>query len=245
MKKTVILSTNDNPDYLLYMPYTIWAWNKLGWDTVTFYLGDEDKIEKDKIDLSKNKIVVLNKIDDYRDATIVQVSRLFGAMISDNDSDLLMTGDIDMIPLSDYWNPNENDITVYGWDLTGKSQFPICYISMNRKRWIEIMGLDLNDSVDNQIKIMLDKSPNPKSDDFEKWWSYDQQYITEKLLPQNRVHIDRGFDGILAKGRADRYDWEGTKNKPNLIDAHLPRPFNLDAINYILLNSFRELPCYE
>lgn len=243
--RTVILSTNDNPDYLSYMPHTIWAWNELGWDTITFYLGDESKIEIDKIDLSRNKIININKIDGYRDATIVQVSRLFGAMACENDSDILMTGDIDMIPLSNYWNPISNEITVYGWDLTGRTQMPICYISMNRIRWIEIMGIDCNDSIDNQIKIMLDKSPNPKSEDFELWWSYDQQYITSKLLPQTRTHINRDFDGILALGRADRYDWEGTKNKPNLIDAHMPRPFNIGAVNHILLNSFNRLPYFN
>jgi len=30
---------NDHPNYINYWPYVTKAWNKLGWNTLTFYLG--------------------------------------------------------------------------------------------------------------------------------------------------------------------------------------------------------------
>ncbi len=247
--KTVILSSNDNLDYLKYYPYVSWAWNQLGWDTLLFYLGkhtpllEEYKAVKDHFDDERNKIITLSNIEGYRPETIVQVSRLFGGMVF-TDERILMTGDVDMIPLSDYWKPEDHQITCYGHDLTGHTQIPICYIAMAASKWRDIMGCPNNTTLDHEIKFMLDRSPNARSDDFEKWWSYDQQYITEKINQQPTVmHVIRGKDGILAQGRADRYDWEGTKHK-GTIDAHMPRPFNLEAVKYILEKNFGKLPAW-
>ena len=90
-KKTVILSSNSHKDYISYLPFVQKAWNLIGWDTLTFYLGDMD-IESS----NKNKIVKINSIKGYRDETVVQVSRLFGAKYLDG---MIMTSDVDMMPL--------------------------------------------------------------------------------------------------------------------------------------------------
>jgi hypothetical protein len=123
--KTVILSTNDNLDYLLYLPYVQKAWNNLGWKTLTFYLGNEN-IQSNE----NNKIIKINNIDGYREATVVQVSRLFGCKYVDG---LIMTSDVDMMPLSDYWHPNENMFNCYGTDLTNFKHHPICYIAAKKE----------------------------------------------------------------------------------------------------------------
>lgn len=244
--KTVILSSNDNPDYLKYYPYVAWAWNQLGWDTLLFYLGkhqpllEEYKAIKGHFDAERNKVIVLSHIEGYRPETIVQVSRLFGGYIYP-DNRILMTGDVDMVPLSDYWQPDKDRITAYGHDLTGFSEIPMCYIAMNSSKWREVMRLTDREGLDLQIKSMLDKGPNAKSDDFEKWWSYDQQYITERLGYESVTHVHRSKDGILAQGRADRYNWEGTKIK-GTIDAHMPRSFSLEATKFILNQAFGRLP---
>jgi hypothetical protein len=145
MKKTVILSTNDNPDYLGYLPYVQEAWNKLGWNTLTFYLGGEELLTSDQ-----NLIIRISPNTKYKDATMVQVARLFGHLFTDG---LIMTSDVDMMPMRNYWNPMVNDITCYGRDLTGGSQQPICYIAMDASKWKQIIP-------ELQIDELLDKYPN-------------------------------------------------------------------------------------
>lgn len=251
MKKTVILSSNDNPDYLLYYSYVAWAWNQLGWDTLLFYLGknstlmEQYKTFKTGFDATRNLIIPLAKIAGYRDETVVQVSRLFGSLCFSDDR-MLMTGDVDMIPLSSYWHPEPGKITTYGWDLTDKGHFPICYIAMNESIWRKVMGFpETFKTIDVEIKKYLDKYPKAKSDKFEEWWQVDQDIITELILKQsfvNRVDTYRGTDNGLAADRADRYNWPGTSNKENLIDAHMPRPFDLEAVKHVLQKSYNKLP---
>ena len=64
--------------------------------------------------------------------------------------------------------------------------------------------------------------------DWEQWWGYDQDLVTERLNYLQKYNkmiiIDRGRIQIaganLAVGRVDRYNWKETQNQPNLIDMH-------------------------
>jgi len=225
MKKTVILSSNSNPDYLSYLPYTQAAWNKLGWDTLTFYLGP-DQLESTE----QNRIVPISAAGTYRNETCVQVIRLMaGHFIEDG---MIMIGDVDMIPLANYWNPTTDHITVWGFDLTGYSQYPMCYIAMTAERWRQIIP-------ETSLLDLLNKYPKAKSEDFYEWWGVDQDIITERInelkRPDELVLIHRGFTNNLAKGRIDRYDWEGTiANGDRKIDAHCLRPFNLEQTERVM-----------
>jgi hypothetical protein len=219
--KTVILSTNDNKDYLLYLPYVQKAWNNLGWKTLTFYLGNE-KIKN----CDKNKIIRLQHIEGYREATIVQVSRLFGAKYTEG---LIMTSDVDMMPLSDYWNPDENIFSCYGSDLTNFKHHPICYIAAKQQLWNSLIP-------ENSIQELLEKYPKAKSDYFNDWWYVDQEITTERIeKSKNRIILNRNFEGHLAYGRIDRDFWHQTKySNTQKIDCHLPRPFNKSEVEEIL-----------
>lgn len=226
MKKTIILSTDDNSNYLPYLEYTQRAWNLLGWDTLTFYLGS-NTLESTQ----KNKIVKIYPMSGYKNCTIVQVSRLFGfKYITDG---IIMTSDIDMIPLSDYWKPEYNNITCYGYDLTNFTQFPICYIAANQHNWENLINSD-------SIEALLSDYPYAKSDNFNQWWFTDQLIITDKIKKFTiKPHIVyRGLSiHNLALGRVDRIAWNETRydNNPK-IDAHMPRPFSEDACNDIINN---------
>ncbi len=217
LKRTVILSTNDNPDYYKYLPFVQKAWNKLGWETLTFSFGE---YEYKNPNPELNKIIdVTNRLNKYKVATIVQVSRLLAGHYVDEG--LIMTGDVDMMPLSDYWKPKIDEITVYGYDLTGRSEYPICYISMNSTIWREIIP-------EKTINELLKSYPNALSDEFYTWWGVDQQIMTERLKGKVNTFVDRGLSRSgLAKGRIDRADWAGSYHSPDKkIDAHLLRPFN-------------------
>jgi hypothetical protein len=226
IKRTVILSTNDEENYINYLPYIQKAWNILGWNTLTFYLG-EKKIKSEDINL----IINLNSITGIRDATVVQVSRLFAHKYIDG---LIMTSDVDMMPLSNYWNPDPDKLTCYGKDLTNNIHYPICYISAPKKIWDEIIYED-------SIEELLLKYNQCKSNEFSDWWFTDQDIITERLLPYEKNEVPRGFENGLAYGRIDRDNWKYTKDfsKSQKIDAHMPRPFNEfeanDLINKYLI----------
>lgn len=161
------------------------------------------------------KFCYLNELD-YRSDTITQISRLYAACVQDG---YLMTGDIDMIPLSDYWQPNEGAITVWGHDLTGYGHYPICYIGMHSDKWKQVMNLDNND-YNALIKRDLDSLPQAKSQDFMKYWFADQDLITERLKPYKPTIINRGqYPNGYARGRVDRGSW--TLEHKDFIDAHL------------------------
>jgi hypothetical protein len=220
MEKTVILSTNDNESYIPYFEYTTRAWNFFGWNTLTFYLG-----EKELKGNEKNTIIKLNHIKNYRDETVVQVSRLFGHKYCKG---LIMTGDMDMIPLSNYWNPDPQQKTCYGHDLTQYQQIPICYIAMNDINWNQLIP-------ENSIEELLKKYPCALSEDWMTWWTTDQTIITERLNKTSFIKIDRGMTQGLATGRIDRIRWDTTffSNEPK-IDCHLPKVFNKELTESIL-----------
>jgi|9_EtaG_2_1085328.scaffolds.fasta_scaffold11347_4 hypothetical protein len=212
-KRTAILSTNDSSDYISCLPYTQKAWNKIGWNTVTFYLGNQNLESTDL-----NTIVEIEPLSGYRDSTVVQVSRLFGAL---HTSGLIMTADVDMLPLSNYWNPREDCWTVYGEDLTNYKHFPICYVAGGDSLWKQAFP-------ETSIKELLEKYPQSTAESFNEWWFVDQDIVTERVKPFNPIKINRGVgSNSLPTGRIDRSLWEVTKNmEGEKIDAHLLRPFN-------------------
>jgi hypothetical protein len=233
MNKYVVISTNDNPDYYQYIPFVCKAWNNLGWKVICF--TRERNINLEHLQDGYNHFYQLKGESKYRDETLVQVSRLFGAYCFDG---LIMTADGDMMPCSNYWQPNDNEITCYGHDLTGYGHYPICYIAMNSSQWKRVMDITDEDLM-IQIERLLDKYENASSDNWEQWWQVDQDIITEKLKKETVNSILRGGDNRfgLAKGRIDRFNWSETLNVENPIDAHMPRPFDVEAANNILIKT--------
>lgn len=223
MKKYIILSVNDNVDYLYFTPLVCWAWRKFGWEPIVMYYGNLTKLA----DVWHYSLIYphsvhhLDSIEGYRSDTITQISRLYASCVEDG---YLMTGDIDMLPLSDYWKSNENEITVYGHDLTGFGHYPICYIGMDSMKWADVMNIKDND-YNKWIKRDLDLLPQAKSDDFYKFWFSDQDLITDRLNQYGKdkitfVNRGQGAHGY-AKGRIDRGSNGWVLNQPELIDAHL------------------------
>jgi hypothetical protein len=246
MKKHIVLSVNDNQDYLYFAPLVFWAWRKFGWDPILFYhrsqpttdaegnFNDRAYIEDLISRTGVQKPYFIDSIECYRSDTITQISRLYASEIPTMEGEeLLMTGDIDMLPLSDYWKPGVDKITVYGHDLTGFGHYPICYISMKSHRWHSVMKLydfdlnikSINGNYNAAIKNDLDQLPQAKDPDFYKYWFSDQDLITRRLNEYGKdkitfVNRGQGTHGF-ARGRVDRGSGGWVLNQPELIDAHL------------------------
>jgi hypothetical protein len=223
MKKYIVLSVNDNPDYLFHVPLVCWAWRKFGWEPIVFYTGDGPTSNGYQSDLVFNdlweNVYVIKVPDGYSSSTIAQVSRLYAAHLAfkgeiDGAKSFLMTSDIDMLPLSDYWKPDYDKLTVYGRDLTDY-HYPICYIAANNHKWDEIMDFDGSESIDHFIARDLRKQKNI--------WTLDQDIITERINDSRYVplRIDRGTDKRTGYpiGRIDRSNW--TLDHKQYIDCHM------------------------
>ena len=223
MKRYVVVSTNNNPDYMFYLPYIEKAWNSYGWGLCCMITNDID-ISDLNYSNPKTIIIRLPEKKGLRTESIAQAGRLYAANYFDNET-LLMTSDIDLLPLVDYWNPNIEKITVYGHDLTWHSFYPMGYIAMKTEKWKKFMKLKLDTSVELE-KDAKEYEHLTKSDNWDSWWNWDWTMITDRMKPfANEItFIDRGQINIagatLAKGRIDRYNWDETQNQPEWIDAH-------------------------
>lgn len=221
MKRHIVLSVNQNEDYAYFVPLTCFLWRKFGWEPILFYIGGRP----DYIDLaiSEECPVYLDPIPGIRDSTIAQVSRMYGARFADNDDDIVMLGDIDLLPLGNHWHPDGSQVTVYNHDLTGHTEIPMCFVATTANKWKQIMDLT---NVFGDINRDLAKYENAKSDDFYKFWGCDQQILTDRLKKygyENIKFIDRGPSDIhgYARGRVDRAPGGWRFDLPELIDAHL------------------------
>lgn len=226
MRKVVVISTNNNPDYMFYAPYQEKAWNKLGWELCIMVTHDVDPVDlklpsyfqpNDKLSTS---VIKLPEIDGLRLQTIAQAGRLYAANWFEDDT-LLMTCDMDLLPLSDYWKPQPFDITVYGHDLTDYSYMPMGYVAMTAKNWrkyLECTGDTKADMLRDCKKVGIAYSP-----DWEQWWNTDWQILTDKLMPHKSIikFVNRGrrSDAGFAFGRIDRGDSLKVIEKP-WIDIH-------------------------
>jgi hypothetical protein len=237
MKKYIILSVNDNIEYLFYIPLVCWSWEQIGCTPILFFNRDRSNdgidnplrdIEQLTIDAGGGKGNVLTRrvesIPGYRSDTVTQISRLYAACLPFiEEDDYIMTGDIDMMALSNYWEFDAEKITVWGDDLTGYKHYPICYIGAKKKKWKQFMKLDFSD-YNVLIKRDLDSSPEAKSPDFYDFWFVDQNVITsniknfgEGIIPEHRGQYSNGY----ARWRVDRGDWH--LNHEKFVDAHLHR----------------------
>lgn len=221
MKQHVILSYNNNPDYIYFAPLTIWAWNRIGWKPVLMWADGDgitpyNALVKSHTPCDFETIKV--KVDGYRSETIAQVSRLYAACVF-NRGAYLMTGDIDMIPLSNYWQPTNGKPTVWGYDLTGYTHYPICYIGMSSEYWLQVM--DIRDIGYNEaVRRDLDTMSDANDPDFYKWWFVDQELITRRLKRYQPTVINRGqYPNGFARGRIDRGAW--TLDHKEFIDCHM------------------------
>lgn len=218
MKKYIVLSVNENPDYLFHVPLTVWAWKRLGWEPIVFFYGKRNTVPVETDFPFEYYVAEIESMPDYQSETITQISRLYGSCLVDG---YIMTGDIDMLPLSDYWKPDMAKLTVWGRDLTDY-HFPICYIGAPSVVWSEIMQLS-HDDYNGYIKRDLDSLPQAKSNDKTKRWVTDQDLITERINNSSYVpeRIDRGTDRRTGYpvGRIDRSHW--TLDHRQYIDCHM------------------------
>lgn len=221
MKKYVVVSTNNNADYMFYAPYVERAWNKLGWSVAFMVTHDVNPLDLNIENPKDTLIIQFPFIPGIRIETQAQASRLYAAHFLPSDC-LIMTSDIDLIPMSDYWNPDPEKITVFGHDLTDHSYIPMGYVAMTAPRWKEVMKL--THDITSDFVRDAGETKLPYSENWEKWWNHDWQLLTNRLKPlYNEItFVTRGrrLTGTYAYGRVDRGDGMKVPPGETLIDMH-------------------------
>jgi hypothetical protein len=180
----------------------------------------------------------LPMLSEYREETIVQCSRLYAANYVDEET-YLMASDADMMPLSNYWEPQGEEILCYGKDLSDTHQ-PLCYVLAKAKYWKYFMNLTGNSLAD--MKRDLDLMPNAKSKNKQLSWLTDQDILTQKISECDTRQIPRGTDIATGYpiGRIDRSAWDKSLKQPLRIDAHLLRPATDESNFYKTLALIKE-----
>jgi hypothetical protein len=210
--KYAILSTDNNPDYYSLLPLVCYSWQKIGYAPVIIFVNVPNEIRSVILYACPGaERTVLGSHSGAKDSTIAQVQRLFEYMKA-KPGDILVTGDADMVIAKDIFT-HEGDIVSYGYDLTGRSELPICYVKATAAKWRELMG---------EFTI----PPKAYSDKWEDYWSVDQQLLTRCAheYGMNRItFVDRGNQNKhgLPTGRWDRYDWSHIPD--DIIDVHMKR----------------------
>lgn len=216
MERVVVISSNNNPDYLFYAPYVVKAWHTLKWKVAIMLTADTSikSIEGCGCDY----IIQLPEIPELRTETIAQAGRLYAANYLPKDA-LIMTSDMDLLPLTDYWNPDPKNITVYGHDLTDYTFFPMGYTAMTAENWTK--NLELTGDTKEDLIRGAKETGLPYQPDWEQWWNHDWRLLTNKLTGKDITHIYRGrrTNSCFAYGRVDRGDSMQIPSEP-LIDAH-------------------------
>lgn len=213
--KYAILSTDNNPDYYSLLPLVCYSWKKIGYTPAIIWLAEKEVLAK----MSKYidaKILLQQQYTGVKDSTIVQLGRLFAYEFQGfNPDDEFITSDADMVIAKDIFthDVSQGQIISYGFDLTGRSEIPMCYVKATAQKWRELMG---------EFTI----PEKAYSDRWEDYWSVDQQLLTQRAheYGMGRItFVDRGNQNKhgLPTGRWDRHDWAHVP--ADIIDVHMKR----------------------
>lgn len=251
-KKRVILSTNNGATYSFFSPMTSLLWRRnMDYYPIIFACGELDQKANYALDCARDfgaEIQYVKTVAGYTDQNISQISRLFAAALPVSSDSYILTGDIDMWPLSKpYFHQQDMNkkIHLFGANTSNHQKYPICYIGMLADLWRKLIGLDASKSMEENLETVLDKylGKNPTSDD---GWYFDEKFFFSKIkvwegYPHNCHMIDRPFVNGLLKGRVDRERWTYNGYNSDMIDSHVLRPGFYDNNWPRLLQMLRDL----
>jgi hypothetical protein len=214
MNKYAILSTDNNPDYYSLLPLVCRSWQRIGYTPKVISVNlPENILQLLSTYCPDVYFIPQESVEGVKDSTIAQLLRLWPLM--PNSDDVIVTADADMVIARDIFthDVSHGRVVSYGFDLTGRSEIPICYVAARADKWRELMG---------EFTI----PEKAYSERWEDYWSVDQQLLTQRAREygMNRItFVDRGNQNKhgLPTGRWDRHDWAHIPD--SIIDVHMPR----------------------
>ena len=237
MKKYVVISSTASPLYAPFLPITTAFWKAAQYDvlsllTLDYEWGWSTSPMRHIVSSLKNagaEIRYVNPVWDFKLSTVAQVSRLAAAALPLEEDVYLLTGDVDMLPLSPKWfhsgDPsaafhvfNSDAYRAYS---SAPTNFPICYLGGTVAAWRELMDLPSR-GIDAAVSSLLSGERDH--------WNLDEELVKRKFTAWPRLGqcqlIERGYapGTNYAKDRLDRGDWTLPADLSTLIDCHSARP---------------------
>ena len=240
MKPVAILSSDTSPDYITLLPIVQKSWELQGWDT-RIMIVDNHKTEKEDdlacyinffIPSVRTSLPIPPEgmsLESVNEAVYAQCVRMYmpnNVWIDSGEDRYCILSDADMFIGSSFLNRDFDRVNCFGYDLTGYTEVPMCYVGAYCSKWAEIMKYSESNIFNDLEKISRYKSPI-----YGEAWGSDQQILTRRLKQYSfdRINfINRGSDQNndgLPMGRWDRHNW--VKPSGEVHDCHLPRdPMN-------------------
>lgn len=228
----VILSTNNNPDYIQFWPVVAPIWEEMGLRPTLILVGNENCV----VDTEIGDVIRFPPLAGINEALQAQVLRLFFPIFFPNEGCLI--ADIDMLPISRSYffegalNVPSTAFLVYR-DCAygcGAARFSMCYVAAEGHVFGSIFGISNFEDIQNLLR---------------KWASVGYGWNTDELLLYRSVinweqmgnEVVRLGHGVGA--RLDRSDWKRDfklADVKNSIDCHCPRPYSAykDSIDKVV-----------
>lgn len=230
----VILSTNNNPDYIEFWPVVAPLWQKMGIRPTLALIGDENC----EVDTSLGDVIRFNPLPNVSQAMQAQTARLLiPALFPD---DVCIISDIDMIPISySYFHEGaakcpENAFLIYrdkAYSPNDK-KYPMCYFAAKGSLFQSIFGVSTAEEIDPKII---------------EWSKLGYGWGTDETILYSYVNYWEKIGGKVKRlghgvgPRLDRSAWTNDFSNINFgtyIDCHCPRPYSLykDSIDQVVKN---------
>lgn len=223
----VILSSNDNPDYLEFWPIVSEAWKLMGVEPVLIYTGEN------QLNLKGN--IINFKINNINSAFVAQNIRILYPSLFENKN--VIVSDIDNLPLSrNYFlnsisNVLDDSFVIYRPNACPENMISMMWNAGNSSTWYEIFNI----KNENEIEKTLKKWFNKKYVLQGKGWYTDQiklrKYVN-KFASKNGSRIIKLNDEELGFHRFNRNNLDyhfklmSEKNTNRFTDFHMPRPYS-------------------
>lgn len=221
---TVILSSNDNPDYINFWPIVSKAWKTMGIEPILIYTGQK------KIELSGNIIYFDSR--KLNSAFVAQNIRILIPSLLKNR--VCLVSDIDNMPLSKKYflnsvhnYPNDSFI-IYRPDACPPNMISMMWNAASSETWKEIFKISSENDIYKKLKLWHTKKYSFQG----KAWYTDQiklrKYVN-KFEKKNKNRIVLLNDEDLNFNRLNRNRLQKhlkmMRDGEIFTDFHMPRPY--------------------
>ena len=240
--KRVVLSCTHSSTYDFFLPISIKIWKKrIGYEPVVFLVGapgewssGHRKVVMDEVRSSGCLVTFLERVSGIPDPNLSMSIRQHAAALSSLDgSDLLIIGDIDLLPIRKEFyhqhDPKEFPIAIYHAGMYWDKYWPAYGPSMTVATWREVMGLTVGDLMGSLLQTFkngkIEELINAQSKDYtdSRLWVFDEQYaslmIKVSAFSDKVVRIGDGHENRLC-----RNNFNADVDVSKCIDFHCHRP---------------------
>lgn len=232
----VILSTNDNINYIEFWPVVAPIWKAMGIQPTLAIIGDKP------VDESLGDVVRFPTIPGVPTSLQAQTVRLLLPILYPND--VCIISDIDMLPVSKkYFTESaikcpDNAFVIFrdrAYAPWGWKAYPMCYFAARGDTFKQVFGANTYDDINVIIKQWSELGYG---------WNTDETvlYSYVNAWGQNGGNLVKLGHDVIA--RFDRMYWD-TRNLDitKYIDSHMPRPYSgyKESIDFVVSEIMKNL----